>query len=284
MPQGMVLIVGLFIILLVSAIKIVKEYQRVVIFRFGKFVGTRGPGIVIIIPFIERVERRVSIRTEVIDVPTQEMVTRDRVPVKVDAVIFFRVLDPMKSVIEIRDYLYGTTQYAQTTLRGIVGKNEFIELITNRDKINAELQKIIDDHTDPWGIKVSGVEVKNVDYTQPELRRALAKKAEADIEREAKIIHADGEYLAAQRLTDAANIMSTNPMSMQLRFLQSLIEVAAENNSTTIFPVPIDLFKPFIEASMKKEDDRNILTKKDINDLKKEAEAIMKKGEVAKKE
>jgi uncharacterized membrane protein YqiK len=160
----------------------------------------------------------------------------------------------MKSVIEIRDYLYGTTQYAQTTLRGIVGKNEFIELITNRDKINAELQKIIDDHTDPWGIKVSGVEVKNVDYTQPELRRALAKKAEADIEREAKIIHADGEYLAAQRLTDAANIMSTNPMSMQLRFLQSLIEVAAENNSTTIFPVPIDLFKPFIEASMKKEE------------------------------
>jgi len=259
MPQGMVLIVGLFIILLVSAIKIVKEYQRVVIFRFGKFVGTRGPGIVIIIPFIERVERRVSIRTEVIDVPTQEMVTKDRVPVKVDAVIFFRVLDPMKSVIEIRDYLYGTTQYAQTTLRGIVGKNEFIELITNRDKINAELQKIMDDHTDPWGIKVSGVEVKNVDYTQPELRRALAKKAEADIEREAKIIHADGEYLAAQRLTDAANIMSTNPMSMQLRFLQSLIEVAAENNSTTIFPVPIDLFKPFIEASMKREE----ITKKE---------------------
>ena len=252
MSPGVILIIGIVVILLVSAIKIVKEYQRVVIFRFGKYVGTRGPGIVIIIPFIERVERRISIRTEVIDVPTQEMITKDRVPVKVDAVIFFRVMDPKNSVIEIRDYLYGTTQFAQTTLRGIVGKNEFFELIANREKINAELQKIIDFHTDPWGIKVSGVEVKNVDYTQPELRRALAKKAEANIEREAKIVHAQGEFSAAEKLSEAAEIISRNPMAMQLRFLQTLTEVAAENNSTTIFPVPVDLFKPFVEADLKK--------------------------------
>ncbi|MCK5268624.1 MAG: slipin family protein, partial [Spirochaetes bacterium] len=179
MPPGIILLVGVLFFLIASAIKVVKEYQRVVIFRFGRYVGTRGPGIIIIIPLIERVERRVSIRTEVIDVPTQEMITKDRVPVKVDAVILFRVMDPMKSVIEIRDYLYGTTQLAQTTLRGIVGKNDFGELITNREKVNEELQKIIDSHTDPWGIKVSGVEVKNVDYTEVEMRRALAKKAEA---------------------------------------------------------------------------------------------------------
>jgi len=244
----MIIAIAILIFLLISAIKIVKEYQRLVIFRLGKYVGTRGPGVVIIIPLIERVERRISIRTEVIDVPTQEMVTKDRVPVKVDAVIFFRVMDPMKSVIEIRDYIYGTTQFAQTTLRGIVGKNTFGELITIREKINEELQKLIDFHTDPWGIKVSGVEVKNVDYTEAELRRALAKKAEADIEREAKVIHADGELLASVKLSEAASIIAENPMAMQLRFLQTLVEVAAENNSTTLFPVPIDLFKPFIEA------------------------------------
>ncbi len=253
MSSAFVLIIGVVVILVAMALKIVKEYQRVVIFRLGKYVGTRGPGIVIIIPFIERVERRISIRTEVIDVPTQEMITKDRVPVKVDAVLFFRVMDPMHSVIEIRDYLYGTTQFAQTTLRGIVGKNEFFELIANRDKINTELQKIIDFHTDPWGIKVSGVEVKNVDYTQPELRRALAKKAEANIEREAKIVHAEGELSASVKLSEAAGIISKNPMAMQLRFLQTLVDVAAENNSTLIFPVPIDLFKPFLEAFAKKE-------------------------------
>lgn len=247
MPSGIVLVIIIIFFLLMSAIKIVKEYQRVVIFRFGKYVGTRGPGIVVIIPFIERVERRISIRTEVIDVPTQEMITKDRVPVKVDAVIFFRVMDPMKSVIEIRDYLYGTTQFAQTTLRGIVGKNEFVELITNRDKINSELQKILDFHTDPWGIKVSGVEVKNVDYTEVELRRALAKKAEASIEKEAKIVHAEGELSAAEKLTEAAAIIGKNPIALQLRFLQTLIEVAAENNSTLVFPVPIELFRPLIE-------------------------------------
>ena len=256
MPSGIVLLVGIIFFLIASAIKVVKEYQRLVIFRFGKYVGTRGPGIVIIIPVIERVERRVSVRTEVIDVPTQEMITQDRVPVKVDAVILFRVIDPMKSVIEIRDYLYGTTQLAQTTLRGIVGKNDFGELITNRDKINEELQKIIDKHTDPWGIKVSGVEVKNVDYTEAEMRRALAKKAEADIEREAKVIHADGELLASNKLSEAALIISKNPIALQLRYLQTLTEVATENNSTTIFPVPIDLFKPFIDA-MKKAPDKN---------------------------
>ena len=251
MPSGIILLIGVLFFLVASAIKVVKEYQRLVIFRFGRYVGTRGPGIIIIIPFIERVERRVSVRTEVIDVPTQEMITKDRVPVKVDAVILFRVVDPMKSVIEIRDYLYGTTQLAQTTLRGIVGKNDFAELITNREKVNEELQKIIDSHTDPWGIKVSGVEVKNVDYTEVEMRRALAKKAEADIEREAKVIHADGELMASQKLSEAALIISKNPIALQLRYLQTLTEVATENNSTTIFPVPIDLFKPFIEAAMK---------------------------------
>lgn len=257
MPPGTVLLIGIIFFLLASAIKVVKEYQRVVIFRFGKYVGTRGPGIILIIPIIERVERRVSIRTEVIDVPTQEMVTKDRVPVKVDAVILFRVMDPMKSVIEIRDYLYGTTQLAQTTLRSIVGKNDFGELITNRDKINDELQKIIDSHTDPWGIKVSGVEVKNVDYTEAEMRRALAKKAEADIEREAKIIHADGEFLASKKLSEAADIISKTPIALQLRYLQTLTEVAAENNSTTLFPVPVDLFRPFMEATMKSVDKKN---------------------------
>lgn len=257
MPPGIILLVGVLFFLIASAIKVVKEYQRVVIFRFGRYVGTRGPGIIIIIPIIERVERRVSVRTEVIDVPTQEMITRDRVPVKVDAVILFRVMDPMKSVIEIRDYLYGTTQLAQTTLRGIVGKNDFGELITNREKINEELQKIIDSHTDPWGIKVSGVEVKNVDYTEVEMRRALAKKAEADIEREAKVIHADGELMASQKLSEAASIIGKNPIALQLRYLQTLTEVATENNSTTIFPVPIDLFKPFIDAAMKVPDKKD---------------------------
>ena len=256
MPSGIGILVIVLIILIITAVKIVKEYQRLVIFRLGKYVSTRGPGIIIIIPFIERVERRISIRTEVIDVPTQEMVTRDRVPVKVDAVIFFRVLEPMKAVIEIRDYLYGTTQFAQTTLRGTVGKNNFNELITNRELINAELQKIIDMHTDPWGIKVSGVEVKNVDYTEVEMRRALAKMAEADIEREAKIIHADGELLASKKLSEAAAVISKNPIALQLRYLQTLVEIGAENNSTLIFPVPIDLFQPFIDAAKKVSDNK----------------------------
>ena len=242
-------VVIIFLFLLMSAIRVFREYERGVIFRLGRLVGTKGPGIVLIIPIIDKVVK-VSLRTIVMDVPPQDIITKDNVSVKVNAVLYFRVLDPAKAIVEVEDYLFATSQLSQTTLRSILGQAELDDLLSARDKINKQLQEIIDDHTDPWGIKVSLVEVKHIDLPQ-EMQRAMAKQAEAERERRAKVIHADGEFQASKQLSNAAKVISKNPMAMQLRFLQTLSEVASENNSTTIFPVPIDLFKPFFEAMEK---------------------------------
>ena len=249
--QSLVPIGIIVLFLLLSAIRIFKEYERGVIFRLGRLVGTKGPGLVLIIPLIDKVVR-ISLRTVAMDVPPQDVITKDNVSVKVNAVLYFRVIDPSKAVVEVEDFLFATSQLAQTTLRSILGQAELDELLSAREKINLELQKIIDHHTDPWGIKVALVEVKHVDLPQ-EMQRAMAKQAESERERRAKIIHAEGEYQASEKLANAAEIISEHPMAMQLRFLQTLTEVASENNSTTVFPVPIDLFTPFIEAmKMKK--------------------------------
>ncbi|HDQ00606.1 MAG TPA: slipin family protein [bacterium] len=232
--------------LLMSAIRIFREYERGVIFRLGRLAGAKGPGLVLVIPLIDKVVR-VSLRTIVMDVPPQDIITKDNVSVKVNAVLYFRVLDPSKAIVEVEDYLFATSQLAQTTLRSILGQAELDELLGERDKINLELQNIIDHHTDPWGIKVSLVEVKHVDLPQ-EMQRTIARQAEAERERRAKVIHADGEFQASKKLSQAAEIIAVHPMAMQLRFLQTLTEVASENNSTTIFPVPIDLFKPIFDA------------------------------------
>lgn len=247
--QVLVTVSIIFLFLIMSAIRIFREYERGVIFRLGRLVGTKGPGIVLIIPIIDKVVR-VSLRTVAMDVPPQDVITKDNVSVKVNALLYFRVLDPAKAIVEVEDYLFATSQLAQTTLRSILGQAELDELLSARDKINQELQEIIDHHTDPWGIKVSLVEVKHIDLPQ-EMQRAMAKQAEAERERRAKVIHAEGEFQASKQLSNAAEVISVNPMAMQLRFLQTLSEVASENNSTTIFPVPIDLFKPLIEAMEK---------------------------------
>ena len=237
------IIVGIFI--LASAIRILKEYERGVIFRLGRLVGDKGPGLIIIIPIIDRMVK-VSLRTVAMDVPPQDVITKDNVSVKVNAVVYFRVMDAGKAIVEVQDYLYATSQLAQTTLRSVLGQFELDELLSERDKINENLQAILDKHTDPWGIKVSLVEVKHIDLPE-EMKRAIARQAEAERERRAKIIHAEGEYQASKQLSDAAAILGTEPTAIQLRFLQTLVEVAAENNSTKLFPVPIDLFEPFLK-------------------------------------
>ncbi len=231
-------------ILLVSAIKILKEYERGVIFRFGRLRGTKGPGIFLIIPFVDKMIK-VDLRTVTMDVPPQDVITRDNVPVKVNAVVYFRVMDPAKSVIKIERYMVATSQIAQTTLRSILGQAELDDLLARREKINQELQKIIDEQTDPWGIKVSTVEIKDVELPQT-IQRAFARQAEAERERRAKIINAEGEYQASERLSEAARILSKHPVSVQLRFLQTLKEIGSEQNSTIVFPVPIDLVETFI--------------------------------------
>jgi regulator of protease activity HflC (stomatin/prohibitin superfamily) len=233
---------------------VLREYERAVIFRWGRLargiIGGNGPGVVVIIPFIDKLVR-VSLRTVAMDVPPQDVITKDNVSVKVNAVIYFRVVDPQRAIIEVEDYLYATSMMSQTTLRSVLGQGQLDDLLARREEINTELQRIIDTQTEPWGVKVSAVEVKNVDLPQ-EMQRAIAKQAEAERERRSKVIHAEGEYQAAQRLADAANIMSQNPVSLQLRYLQTLVEIAAEKNSTTIFPVPIDILTPFIKALEKK--------------------------------
>jgi regulator of protease activity HflC (stomatin/prohibitin superfamily) len=239
-------IIILAIILLSSAIKVLKEYERGVIFRLGRLIGAKGPGIFLIIPIFDKMVR-VSLRTVVMDVPPQDIITKDNVSVKVNAVVYFRVLDPSKAIVEVEDYLFATSQLSQTTLRSILGQAELDELLSQREKINTELQSILDKHTDPWGIKVSNVEIKHVDLPQ-EMQRAMARQAEAERDRRAKIINAQGEYQAANKLYEAAKIMSKQPITVQLRYLQTLNEIAAENNSTTVFPIPIDFFKPFIKA------------------------------------
>jgi regulator of protease activity HflC (stomatin/prohibitin superfamily) len=231
--------------LIVSGIKILKEYERAVVFRLGRMVGARGPGMVYVIPGIEKMVK-MDMRTVTMDIPPQDVITRDNVSVKVNAVLYFRVVEPNQAVREVENYLFASSQLAQTTLRSVCGECELDELLAERDKINANLQTIIDQHTDPWGIKVTQVAIKHIDLPQ-EMQRAMAKQAEAERERRAKVIHADGEFQASQKLADAAEVIGTQPMALQLRFLQSLVEVASEKNSTTIFPVPIDLLTPFLK-------------------------------------
>lgn len=238
--------IGVFIILgiavLISSIKIVKEYERAVVFRLGRLLQkSKGPGIIIIIPMVDRWER-VSLRLVAMDVPPQDIITKDNVSVKVNAVIYFRVLEPNKAITEVEDFLYATSQLSQTTLRSILGMVELDDLLSDRERINEELQSVLDAQTDPWGIKVSAVEVKHVDLPQ-EMQRAMAKQAEAERERRAKIISAEGEFQAAAKMVEAAQLMEVHPMALQLRYLQTLSEIATENNSTTLFPVPINLWE-----------------------------------------
>jgi regulator of protease activity HflC (stomatin/prohibitin superfamily) len=234
----------LIVFAVLSGVKIVREYERLVIFRLGRLAGSRGPGIVYVIPGIEKMIR-VDTRTITMDVPTQDVITKDNVSVKVNAVLYFRVIDPARAVVEVENFLFATSQNAQTTLRSVCGEAELDELLAEREKINTHLQTIIDQHTDPWGIKVVQVAIKHIDLPE-EMRRAMARQAEAERERRAKVIAAEGEFQAAQRLREAAAIMAQEPITLQLRFLQTLVEVAAENNSTTIFPVPIDILRPFL--------------------------------------
>ncbi|MFQ5681841.1 MAG: slipin family protein [Candidatus Binatia bacterium] len=233
--------------LIISGVKILKEYERAVIFRLGRMVNPRGPGIIYVIPGIEKM-LRIDLRTVTMDVPPQDVITRDNVSVKVNAVLYFRVLEPNLAVVEVESYLFATSQLAQVTLRSVCGQAELDELLAERERINSRIQEILDAQTDPWGIKVVLVEVKHIDLPQ-EMQRAMAKQAEAERERRAKIIHAEGEFQAAQKLADAAEVIGKQPMALQLRFLQSLVEVAAEKNSTTIFPVPIDLLTPFLKKT-----------------------------------
>jgi regulator of protease activity HflC (stomatin/prohibitin superfamily) len=246
---GIAVILG--IAFLFMAIKVLNEYERAVIFRLGRIIEHKGPGIILLIPVIDRMVR-VSLRTVVMDVPPQDVITRDNVSVKVNAVIYFRVMDPTKAVIEVENYLYATSQLAQTTLRSVCGQSELDELLASREKVNLILQEILDRHTDPWGVKVSMVELKYIDLPQ-EMQRAIAKQAEAERERRAKVINAEGEFQAAAKLSEAAVIIAKEPIALQLRFLQTLVEVAAEKNSTTVFPVPIDLFEPFLRKLKEKD-------------------------------
>jgi regulator of protease activity HflC (stomatin/prohibitin superfamily) len=234
----------LLLFFLASAIRILNEYERGVVFRLGRVIGAKGPGLIILIPIVDKMVK-VSLRLIAMDVDPQDVITRDNVSVKVNAVIYFRVMDPVKGIIEVENYMYATSQLAQTTLRSVCGQAELDELLSEREKINADLQGILDTHTDPWGIKVSTVEVKHIDLPQ-EMKRSMAKQAEAERERRAKVINAEGEYQAATRLAEAAAIIGDHPMALQLRYLQTLSEISAENNSTTVFPIPIDLFKPFL--------------------------------------
>jgi regulator of protease activity HflC (stomatin/prohibitin superfamily) len=235
----------ILVIILFAALRIVPEYQRGVVFRLGRFIGVKGPGLVVIVPFVDRLYR-VDLRVVTLDVPYQEVITRDNVPVKVNAVVYFRVLDPAKSIIEVENHIMATSQLSQTTLRSVVGRADLDDVLSARDKINMELQQIIDERTDPWGIKVSAVEVKELELPEG-MKRAMARQAEAERERRAKIIAAEGELQAAEKLTEAARMMEASPITIQLRYLQTLREVAAENNSTTLFPIPIDMLKAFAE-------------------------------------
>jgi len=238
------------ILILSSAIKILREYERGVVFRLGRLIGAKGPGLIFLIPLVDRMVR-VSLRTIVMDVPPQDIITKDNVSLKVNAVVYFRVVQAEKAIVEVEDYLNATSQLSQTTLRSVLGQSQLDELLAERDKINRELQKIIDHQTEPWGIKVSNVEIKHVDLP-PEMQRAMARQAEAERERRAKIIHAEGEFQASQRLKEAAEIIEDHPVAVQLRFLQTLSEVASEKNSTTIFPIPIELIKPFLKKKKDK--------------------------------
>jgi regulator of protease activity HflC (stomatin/prohibitin superfamily) len=247
MGFGILIALGLVVAIFFIGIRVLTEYERGVLFRLGRFAGVKTAGLRWVIPGVDRLVR-ISLREIVMDVPPQEVITRDNVSVKVNAVLYFRVLHPEKAVIQVENYLYGTSQLAQTTLRSVCGQAELDDLLSERDRINQQLQQIIDDQTEPWGVKVRAVEVKQIDLPQ-EMQRAMAKQAEAEREKRAKIIHAEGEAQAATRLAEAARVLATQPSAIQLRYLQTLSEIATEGNSTTIFPVPIDILKPLYEVA-----------------------------------
>ncbi|MCD6531554.1 slipin family protein [bacterium] len=251
MTSGITILIIIAIFIILSALRVLREYERGVIFRLGRIVGAKGPGLIILIPLIDKMIK-VSLRTVVLDVPPQDVITKDNVSIQVNAVVYFRVIDPVKAVLEVENYLYATSQLAQTTLRSVLGEVELDDLLASREQINHKLQEIIDRETDPWGIKVSMVEIKHIDLPE-EMKRAMAAQAEAERERRAKIISAEGEYQAAQKLAQAAEIMSKFPVTIQLRYLQTLTMIAAENNSTTIFPIPLEFIKAFSAPAEKKE-------------------------------
>ncbi|MFN8176531.1 MAG: slipin family protein [bacterium] len=245
LPFGALIPVLIFLfLLLTNMVRILREYERGVVFRLGRLVGVRGPGVILLIPFVEKMVK-VGLRTVAFDVPPQDVITRDNVSVKVNAVLYFRVVDPSRATVEVEDFMYATSQLAQTTLRSVLGGSELDQLLSDRETINHQLQVILDRHTDPWGIKVSMVEIKHVDLPQ-EMQRAMARQAEAERERRAKVITAEGEFQAAEKIAQAAAIIGREPAAIQLRFLGTLVEVAAENNSTVVFPVPIDLLQAFM--------------------------------------
>jgi regulator of protease activity HflC (stomatin/prohibitin superfamily) len=253
-PVGLLLFAILVLIVIKLTFNVLREYERGVIFRLGRIArglyGGNGPGLVIIVPFIDRLVR-VSLRTVAMDVPPQDVITKDNVTVKVNAVIYFRVVDQERAIIQVEDYLHATSMMSQTTLRSVLGQSQLDDLLSKRDQINADLQRIIDQQTEPWGVKVTAVEVKNVDLPQ-EMQRAIARQAEAERERRAKVIHAQGEFEASQRLADAADVIGRNPAALQLRYLQTLVEISAGKNSTTIFPIPIDTIAPFLKGLTQK--------------------------------
>jgi regulator of protease activity HflC (stomatin/prohibitin superfamily) len=251
-PVATVAIILFVLIILANAIRILREYERGVIFRLGRLIGNggvKGPGLILLIPVIDKMVK-VSLRTVVLDVPPQDVITQDNVSIKVNAVVYFRVIEPQKAIVQVENFLAATSQISQTTLRSVLGQSELDDLLSQRDKINHKLQQIIDTNTEPWGVKVTNVEVKQIDLPQ-EMQRAMAKQAEAERERRSKVIAAEGEFQASQRLSDAAKILSDQPSALTLRYLQTLREIATENNSTTIFPVPIDLLKPFLKTGEK---------------------------------
>jgi len=248
-PVATLVIIFVLLIILSNSIKILREYERGVVFRLGRLIAAKGPGLIFLIPIIDKMVR-VSLRTVVLDVPPQDVITQDNVSIKVNAVVYFRVLDPRNAIVQVENFLAATSQISQTTLRSVLGQSELDDLLSQREKINHQLQQIIDANTEPWGVKVSNVEVKQIDLPQ-EMQRAMAKQAEAERERRSKVIAAEGEYQASQRLADAAKILSDQPSALTLRYLQTLREIATEKNSTTIFPVPIDLLKPFLKQDAK---------------------------------
>jgi len=249
-PTLLVIGVVFGVIILANAIRILREYERGVIFRLGRLINVKGPGLILLIPLIDKIVK-VSLRTVVMDVPSQDVITKDNVSLKVNAVVYFRVVQPEKAIVEVENFLFATSQLSQTTLRSVLGQSELDDLLAEREKINLQLQKIIDHQTEPWGIKVSNVEVKHIDLPQ-EMQRAMAKQAEAERERRSKVIAAEGEFQASQKLSEAAKILSAHPSALTLRYLQTLAEIATENNSTTIFPVPIDILKPFMDSDARK--------------------------------
>jgi regulator of protease activity HflC (stomatin/prohibitin superfamily) len=250
MEAALVVIVVLAIFVLIFlglSVKVLREYERGVIFRLGRLIATKGPGLILLIPLIDRMVK-VDLRTITLNIPPQEVITRDNVPTRVNAVAYFRVVDSDRAIVEVENFLLATSQIAQTALRSVLGKAELDQLLAERERLNEELQKIIDESTEPWGVKVTAVEIKDVEIPE-QMQRAMARQAEAERERRAKIINSEGEYQAAQKLTDAADIISTNPASIQLRYLQTLLEIGSNENTTVVFPLPIDILEPFVETA-----------------------------------